>query len=121
MKLLLDEMHGPAVAEQLRRRGRDARAIAEIGELRGMADIDVLRCAASDRRVVVTENVKDFAQVHAALIATDVRHAGVIFTHPRRFPRAARGAASRLADALERFLADVPPGLEGTPFVWWLD
>ncbi len=120
VKLLLDEMHDPAVAELLRGRGHDARAIAEIHELRGMSDRDVLFCAALDGRVLVTENVKDFAPLHAALVATDVRHAGVIFTHPRRFPRAAPRAASRLAEALSRFLTEAPTELEGTPFVWWL-
>lgn len=120
MKLLLDEMHDPAVAEILRADGHDVRAAAEFSELRGLRDAELLIVSTLDGRALVTENVKDFSPRHAAMLARDEPHGGLIFTHPRRFPRARRDAASRLASALAEFLAYTPPALAATPFVWWL-
>lgn len=118
MRLLLDEMYGPADAGAVRARGHDAIAVNEYPELRGLDDATVLTVATLDGRAVVTENVADFARLHATLSVALEGHAGIVFVHHGRFPRTAPGRR-RLIDALCRFLDDPPPGLDG-PFGWWL-
>ncbi|MDE0653947.1 MAG: DUF5615 family PIN-like protein [bacterium] len=120
MRLLLDEMHAPRVAARLRDHGYDA--VKERAELIGMSDEDLLRAATADERAIVTENVKDFAPLHQYLSAAGQRHSGLIFTHPRRFPRSAPDHVRVLADALGAFLVEHGPALEEVgSFVWWLE
>ena len=122
MKLLLDEMHAPGVAAHLRSQGHDAMAVKERADLIGKPDKDLLREATADGRAVVTENVKDFAVLHRQCCATGERHAGLIFTHPRRFPRAASNHVSVLADALAALVSEHGAMLAITDsFVWWLE
>jgi predicted nuclease of predicted toxin-antitoxin system len=56
VKLLLDEMLSPGIAEQLRERGHDVQAIAA-SEHAELDDPEVLDIARSQRRAVVTNNV----------------------------------------------------------------
>ena len=122
MKLLLDEMHAPSVAALLRDRGHDAVAVKERADLIGLPDDDLLRAATADQRAVVTEDVKGFAVLHQRLSAAGQRHSGLIFTHPRRFPRSAGNHASVLADSLALFLDERGPMLdEVESFVSWLE
>ncbi len=122
MKLLLDEMHAPAVAEALRIRGIDTIAVTERDDLRGLSDVDLLHAAAIEGRAVVTENIKDFAVLHRHVSAAGEKHSGLVYTHPRRFPRSAPNHVRVLADALTEFVNRNAPGLDGIEsFVWWLD
>ena len=122
MKLLLDEMHSPAVAAALRARGYDAVAVKERPELIGLADPDLLAASTAQGRAVVTENVKDFAALSQRWAASGDRHAGIVFTHPRRFPRAARNHILTLSDALAQFVGDRASQVrEVESFVWWLE
>ncbi len=122
MKLLLDEMHAPAVAEALRSRGIDAIAVTERDDLRGLSDADLLQTATSEGRAVVTENIKDFAVLDRQISAVGEKHSGLVYTHPRRFPRSAPNQVRVLADALSEFANRHSPSLGGIEsFVWWLD
>ena len=122
MNLLLDEMHAPAVAVELRRLGYDVVAVKERPELVGLADADLLRAAAADRRAIVTENVKDFAALHKTGTASGQPHAGLLFTHPRRFPRGVGDHVQSLVNALAEFLSEQAAVLgEAESFIWWLD
>jgi Domain of unknown function (DUF5615) len=62
MKLLLDEMYAPAIAEQLRARGHDAVSVhdAAYRALQGEPDEKVWATAVADNRALVSENVQDF-------------------------------------------------------------
>lgn len=121
MKFLLDEMHAPNVAALLRDWGHDAVAVKERPDLIGLPDEDLLRAATAEGRAVVTENVKDFAVLHRRLSAAGRRHPGLVFTHSRRFPRAAPNHVRVLADALNVLLGEHGPMLgEVESFVWWL-
>ena len=122
MKLLLDEMHAPAVAARMRQDGHDAVAVKESADLIGLADDDLLRAATADQRAIVTENIKDFAALHRDSSASGLSHSGMVFTHPRRFPRAAPNHVPVLADALSVFLIEHAPALgDVESFVWWLE
>lgn len=116
MRLLLDEMYSPSDAAALRDRSHDTIAITEYDELRGLDDATVLTVATLDGRAVVTENVADFALLHAERSAATDGHAGIVFVP--QFPRT-RAGRRRLVEALCRLLDDPPAGLKGS-FGWWL-
>lgn len=108
MKLVLDEHYSPAIAEQLRLRGYDVlpvaeRVGAELAQLRRMPDEELLRWARGERRILVTENVRDFMAIHHAFLARGEPHAGILFTSPRKFPRRT-GAVGVLVSALATFM-----------------
>jgi hypothetical protein len=118
VRLLLDEMHAPTVAEVLRAEGHDVVAVAAVLDLRGAADEDLLAYAAEKGCVVVTENVVDFATIAASWVAQGRSHAGLLFTSPKRFDRASRAYPGTLVVALRELLRDSPDlGSSGT---WWL-
>ncbi len=122
MNLLLDEMHAPAAAAQLRARGHDAVPVKERPELIGLADRELFVGATAEGRAVVTENVKDFAALHKSMTAIDERHAGLIFTHPRRFPRHAATPSRHWSTRLAGFLDVHASTLRDIDsFVWWLE
>lgn len=118
MKLLLDEMHAPAIAEALSGKGFDVLAVADTPLLRGCSESDVLDYAVDTDRAVVTEDVGDYSVLTARRAATGQPHAGVIFTNPNRFDRASLAYPGDVITALEAFL-DAPP-VSGESWVWWL-
>ncbi|MBI2169829.1 MAG: DUF5615 family PIN-like protein [Actinobacteria bacterium] len=122
MKLLLDEMHAPAVASELRAHGYDAVAVKERLDLIGVSDEELLVAATAEARTVVTENVKDFATLSRRRAAAGDHHAGLVFTHSRRFSRAARNYIQSLSHALIVFVDEHASRLdEAESFVWWLE
>lgn len=100
MKLILDEMHAPVVAEALRARGFEAIAVAATPRLRGIADADLLDLAASEGHALVTENIADFVLLDAWWSSEGRTHAGLVFTHPKRFDRASMAYPGVLIEAL---------------------
>ncbi len=101
MRVLLDEMYPPGIADQLRARGIDAASVCEEPHraLEQTADVDVLAAASTSGRVLVTENVRDFGRIERELLAAGA-HAGLVFTTNRQFPRAGGDAVGRLVEAL---------------------
>ena len=88
LKLLLDEMLDPAIAQQLRRHGWDVESIQrDRRELLGADDATVLESARRLGRVLVTDNVRHFLRLHQACLAEQSRHAGLLLAHPRSYPR----------------------------------
>ena len=86
MKLLLDEMYPPALAQTLRAAGIEAATVIEIG-FAGRSDPDVLAIAAMDGYVLLTENVADFARIAAEHVADGGHHPGVLIALSSRFSR----------------------------------
>lgn len=120
MRLLLDEHFSPEIARQLRNRGHDVVAAREQLELHGLSDRELLAVATVEGRAVVTENVGDFVELHRRLILGHERHAGIIFTSGRQFPRSRR-AIGRLVGALEALLAASPATDALVEQTWWLE
>lgn len=118
MKLLLDEMHSPAVARALSERGHRVVAVAADLKLRGMADAELLHHAAEANLAIVTENVPDFAVLNSQWAAGAVSHAGLIFTDPIRFNRRTTACPANLIAALHHCLRRPP--VEGQSWTWWL-
>ena len=92
MRLLLDEHYDFTIAEELRRRGVDAIATQkERPDLEGRGDAVILRTATLERRVVVTNNVRDFAPLVEDFGLRGETHFGVVFTDDTTFPRTHAG------------------------------
>ncbi len=115
LRLLLDEHYPEWLAAQLRDSGVDAVTVASRDDLRSQDDAVVLRVAAQEGRVVVTEDVTTFSIAIAAVPG----HVGVVFCHHARFPRTKPGLHV-LCTGLLALSETVPPALRGTPFEWWL-
>lgn len=99
--LLLDEMISPKVAEQLRALGVDVVAISESPTLRRTPDPDVLELAAGQDRVLVTDNIKDFAPLNASWAAQGRTHHGILFISSRTYPHD-RSRVGHLVSALQQ-------------------
>ena len=110
MKLLLDEMYAPTVAEQLRARGHDVVSVhdSEYRSLEGEADEAVWTAAIAHDRVLVSENVRDFRRLEAEALARARPLAALIFTTNRQFPRGDPATIGRLVTALDALLAAEP-------------
>lgn len=95
VRLLLDEMYPPTLADILCQHGHDVVAVVAIAELIGLDDRAVLDAATVDDRCLVTENIRDFA-----VLIRHTSHGGVLFVHGQRWPRT-RSGIHRLATALD--------------------
>jgi predicted nuclease of predicted toxin-antitoxin system len=96
LRLLLDEMYPPALAEALRTAGLDARTASEIG-LAGRPDHEVMAAAIANGFTVVTENVVDFARISADHLAAGGHHPGVLIALSSRFSRRPAGRSALVA------------------------
>ncbi len=77
MKLFLDaHISGPRIATALRERGHDVRAADEERTLDGLADEELLSIAASEGRIFVTFDVKDFPVIARRWAEAGRAHAG---------------------------------------------
>jgi predicted nuclease of predicted toxin-antitoxin system len=110
MKLLLDEMYTPIVAEQLRARGHDVASLhdRDYRALEGEPDEDVWTRAIADSRALVTENVGDFRGIEALALARGEPTAQLILTTDRQFPRGDPATVGRLVLALDTLLTQPP-------------
>lgn len=93
------------MAGELRRAGYDAAAIAEQADARGLDDPEVLELAVSQRRALVTENVRDFVRLHRRGLERGEAHYGIVFTPAARYPRGAMGRG-QLIGALTALLRE---------------
>jgi hypothetical protein len=108
VKLLIDEMWTPVVAEQLRQRGYDARSVIDPPSLRNTPDLVLFRLAFEEGRVLVTENSDDFRQIASQEFAAGREHAGLVFTDARSLPRGNPRSVGRLVSFLESLMESDP-------------
>ena len=118
VKLLLDTHHSRLAAERLRADGHDVTAAADDPVLASLPDEELLRAASRSGRAVVTENARDFDRIVRSWAVTGERHAGVVFTSPRRYHRGSRSYPANLVTALGMLMADPPSG--DVDWVYWL-
>lgn len=107
MRLLIDEMYSPAIAEQLRTRGHDLVAVHDVAGLAGLSDGALLTWAHERESATVTENVVDFLQRHADCLRSGERHSGIILASNAAYPRARASTLGALINALDRLLTQV--------------
>lgn len=107
LKLLLDEMLSPVIAEQLRLHGYDVEAIAGDPAREGLPDRDVMELARSEHRAVVTNNVDDFRGLHnEAVVSGGTGHFGMVFM-PGDYRRT-KADVARIMTALQAILDQYP-------------
>ena len=80
MRLLLDEMFSPAIARELCARGHDVQAVAGHPEWEALSDPQVMTLARTERRAIVTNNVRDYRPLHVEAVTPGGQgHFGMIF------------------------------------------
>jgi predicted nuclease of predicted toxin-antitoxin system len=102
VRLLIDEMYPPAVAELLRKAGHDAVSVHDDPETRGMDDSAICALALSAGRVVVTENAADFLRILRYRAATGEPAPALVITSNRSF---SRHSASFIGNAVRALCA----------------
>ncbi len=86
MKLLLDEMYPPTLAEALRAAGIETITVADL-QLRGGSDPEVFAAATAGGYVLLTENVGDFTRIAAEHSTSGAHHHGLLIALSSRFSR----------------------------------
>jgi hypothetical protein len=112
LRLLVDEMYPPAIAEQLRDRKHDVEAVTERPELRALADTDLFALAQHEQRAVVTENIDDFSVIASGYDQRGQAHHGLVLVPPGSYPHGRAGTIGRMVTELDMLLAERP---EATP------
>jgi predicted nuclease of predicted toxin-antitoxin system len=100
IRLLLDEMIGAKIADQLRTRGYDVYSVVEHVELRSMPDADVLEMATLEDRVLVTLNIVDFQILDRAWASQGRIHGGIVFISTAKY-RQSRSFVGLVVTALD--------------------
>jgi hypothetical protein len=106
--LPLDEMFSPAIAAELRERGHDVIAVADRPDVRAKSDEEIFAWARTERRWLLTENVKDFRPIMLHVLSAGSPGCGLLFTSSRAFPRSRKNPGP-LINALHAWLTDGPP------------
>lgn len=118
LRLLLDTHHSRIAAGLLRADGHDVIAAADDPVLAALPDEELLAAADRERRVVVTESVRDFDRIAREWAAAGRHHGGLIFTSPRRYHRGSRAYPRNLVAALKLVLAAPPKA--SRDWIHWL-
>lgn len=98
--VLLDADVPPAVADTLRKLGHNAVAASGDPALESLGDLELLREATRQGRVVTTFNVVDFSEAARIFAHAQEDHAGIILIHSKSYPRTDIGSISGALDAL---------------------
>jgi hypothetical protein len=105
LRLLLDEMYAPDIAQALRERererGRDVASASERDDLRAAADAVIFEVMQAEARVIVTHNVRDFMPLGEQALQSGSTFYGIVFTSDKS-PRSKAnvGTFISLLDAL---------------------
>ncbi len=101
-------MISPRIARELRARGHDAIAIKnERPDLMSRMDREIVRQMAVEKRVIVTNIVKDYRPIHDRFLAGGEDHQGIVFTFDATMPRT-KAAIPQCVGILETLLAAHP-------------
>ena len=120
MKLLLDAMYTPAIAQQLRSRGHDVVAAKARPDLADLDDPPLFAAAQVEERTVVTENVPDFLRLDDLYRQQGRGHDGLILTTDRRFDRGSDRHIGQLVRALDAFLRTQEAEPRAISLIHWL-
>jgi hypothetical protein len=117
LRLLLDEMYSPSLAEALRAADIDACAVMGLG-LAGSSDPEVFAAATANGRTLLTENVADFTRISADHLGAGQHHPGILIALSSRFSRRAGGVGPlvvAIRDVADQQLTDRVVNLQAPP------
>jgi len=97
VKFLIDEDVHFSLAEALRRNGYDALHVQEINR-KGLGDYEQLDLAISQKRCIVSFNVRDFAILHEERIQDRQSHWGIIVSKQRPVGETLRLLLKKITD-----------------------
>ena len=100
MRFIVDECTGPGVSRWLRSQGHDVVCVYE--EARGLSDIEVLECATSESRLLIT-NDRDFGE---KIFRERHPHAGVVLL--RLADERTQNKVQVIRRLLEGYAAELP-------------
>ncbi len=120
MKLLIDEMCPPVIAERLRKAGHDAVSVIELPDLIGQDDAEVCEFAIASVRSVVTENAADFLVLVKDRSVVSRPAPSLLITSNRAFPRHSPSFVGRAVRALAAFCDTHPEDDPQAGAVHWL-
>jgi hypothetical protein len=106
LKLLTDEHYTPEIAAGLRKARHDVTAVADV-QMTGASDEVLLAFAASEQRVLLTNNVRYFAPIAIHWTAAGRNHHGLLFTSDESMPRG-KATIGRYLEALSTFMGAHP-------------
>lgn len=106
MKFYLDEDLAPAIAVTLRKRRVDAVSAHEVGRI-GLLDTEQLIFAASQRRCLVTGNIRDFRRLARDAIEQERPHAGIVLCLARIHRLDVGAVVKALAEIAERYATGI--------------
>jgi hypothetical protein len=120
VRLLVHEMYDPEIAEALRALGHDVIHASERAELKSAGDEVVFSVAQTERRVVFTNNVRDFMPIVNRALQGDTEFHGIVFSNDRSLPRTksnTRKIAALLQELLNGHTGDdaLPAGVHWLP------
>lgn len=99
-------MYAPDIAEGLRTRGHDAVSADARPDLKSAPDGVLFEIALAERRVIVTNNVRDFIESAQFALQDASAFDGIVFTSDKSLPRSKRNIGTfidRLDDLLKRY------------------
>jgi predicted nuclease of predicted toxin-antitoxin system len=79
VKLYLDENVPEAIGAAMRLRGYDVTTVRD-AERKGVSDLDQLRYASLQKRVLITFNVADFVKLHEEFLSSGHKHSGILLS-----------------------------------------
>jgi predicted nuclease of predicted toxin-antitoxin system len=120
VKLLIDEMYSPVIAERLREAGHDAVSVSELADVVGQDDAQVCEAAAGAGRAVVTENAADFLVLARERTAAGRVAPSLVITTNQSFPRHSQAFLGRAIRALAAFSEAHPDDDAQAGAVYWL-
>lgn len=106
MRLALDHHYSPLIAQELRDRGHDVVAAVEVG-WEAEDDEPLLDLCTDDRRVLLTNNVADFAVIARRWQTEGRQHRGLVFTSDASLPRG--------RDLIGRYVDEIASLMQGNP------
>ena len=108
MKIFLDHHYPKALVQALRESGIDALSAFEVG-MQLASDEEILEYCRGEKRVVLTNNHGDFAQIARNWIIVGRSHCGIFYTSDQSLPQTIANA-NQIVQRIKLLIATIPPG-----------
>ena len=118
VRIFLDHHYPKALVHALRESGNDAVSAFEVG-MQLASDEEILEYCRVEKRVVLTNNHSDFAQIARNWSIAHRNHCGIIYTSDNSLPRTVANA-NQIAQRIKVLIATIPPGSDLQDQQRWL-